>query len=293
MKNNETPTRGIKNCRDSRLFMGCSPLQLMCNLTGNRPQSATFHTATVVANFEKKPTMWLFKSEIKISENFGAKYIDSLIELIETHFEIELVNKKIVEPELIFIDYKIDKKNISFMSEGMVGTSIIGRRRDVKTIITLLENEYSKFLESGVNQERIIKSYEVIKKVRQNLNYKDVKEIKSILKDAVQIIYSQINVDFKSLFGQELILNDSQIYVDDETYRQSATGLILDLSLSDCNNFKIHVECLIDQAKILIKIKNKNEVSDYKEIVNRIEQVQNAEGLSELKEIKTGYNTLV
>ncbi len=38
-------TRGIKNCRDSRLFMGCSPLQLLCNLTGNRPQSATFHTA--------------------------------------------------------------------------------------------------------------------------------------------------------------------------------------------------------------------------------------------------------
>jgi hypothetical protein len=38
-------TRGIKNCRDSRLFKGFSPLQLLCNLTGNRPQSATFHTA--------------------------------------------------------------------------------------------------------------------------------------------------------------------------------------------------------------------------------------------------------
>ena len=40
-------TRGIKNCRDSRLLKGCSPLQLLCNLTGNRPLSATFHTATV------------------------------------------------------------------------------------------------------------------------------------------------------------------------------------------------------------------------------------------------------
>ena len=38
-------TRGIKNCRDSRLFKGCSPLQLLCNWIGNRPQSATFHTA--------------------------------------------------------------------------------------------------------------------------------------------------------------------------------------------------------------------------------------------------------
>lgn len=38
-------TRGIKNCRDSWLFKGCSPLKLLCNLTGHRPQSATFHTA--------------------------------------------------------------------------------------------------------------------------------------------------------------------------------------------------------------------------------------------------------
>ncbi len=30
-------TRGIKNCRDSRLFKGCSPLQLLRNLTGNHP----------------------------------------------------------------------------------------------------------------------------------------------------------------------------------------------------------------------------------------------------------------
>ena len=41
----QRPSRGIKNCRDSRLLKGCIPLQLLCNLTGNRPQSATFHTA--------------------------------------------------------------------------------------------------------------------------------------------------------------------------------------------------------------------------------------------------------
>ncbi len=53
-KKAERITRGIKNCRGSRLFKGCSPLQLLCNLTGNRPQSATFHTATVVCNFAKR-----------------------------------------------------------------------------------------------------------------------------------------------------------------------------------------------------------------------------------------------
>jgi len=44
-KKEQHTTRGIKNCRDSRLFKGFSQLQLLCNLTGNRPQSATFHTA--------------------------------------------------------------------------------------------------------------------------------------------------------------------------------------------------------------------------------------------------------
>ena len=39
------PTRSIKNCRDSRLFKGFSPIQLLYNRTENRPHSATFHTA--------------------------------------------------------------------------------------------------------------------------------------------------------------------------------------------------------------------------------------------------------
>ena len=48
------PTRGIKNCRFNRFFKDCSPLQLLCNLIGNRPQSATFHTANVTINFKKE-----------------------------------------------------------------------------------------------------------------------------------------------------------------------------------------------------------------------------------------------
>jgi len=36
-------TRVIKNCLDSKKFKSCSPLQYSYNLTGTRPQSATFH----------------------------------------------------------------------------------------------------------------------------------------------------------------------------------------------------------------------------------------------------------
>ncbi len=52
MNKAQLPTRGIKNCRDSRLFKGCSPLQLLCNLTGNCTQSATFHTANRYKTFK-------------------------------------------------------------------------------------------------------------------------------------------------------------------------------------------------------------------------------------------------
>jgi len=53
MKNGQHTTSGIKNCRDSRLFKGCCPLKPLCNLIGNRPQSATFHTANRCAACKK------------------------------------------------------------------------------------------------------------------------------------------------------------------------------------------------------------------------------------------------
>lgn len=47
LKNNKLrcTTRYIQNGRYSSKFKGCSPLQLMFNLIGNRPQTATGHTA--------------------------------------------------------------------------------------------------------------------------------------------------------------------------------------------------------------------------------------------------------
>jgi hypothetical protein len=44
----------IQNRRDSSKINGCSPLQLLCSLTGNRPQSATFNTATVASNLKRQ-----------------------------------------------------------------------------------------------------------------------------------------------------------------------------------------------------------------------------------------------
>jgi len=60
-------TRGIKNCRICGKFKGCSPHQLSCRLTGNRPQSATFHTPSRCASFEKTHSQTI--SELRLNEH--------------------------------------------------------------------------------------------------------------------------------------------------------------------------------------------------------------------------------
>lgn len=131
-------------------------------------------------------------------------------------------------------------------------------------------------------------SYEILKNVSEGLyiNLENEKDIEIRLGDAVQKIHSRISEDFNSLFGKDLKLESFQIYVDDETYRQSATGLILNETILDDKTFKIKIECLIDQGRIWIKVRERKENSNFNNISNRIEKVKNQEGLSELSEIK-------
>ncbi len=131
-------------------------------------------------------------------------------------------------------------------------------------------------------------SYETIKNISSSLyiNLKNKLDIQNRLENAVYEIHSQISQDFKGLFGHELDLKEFQIHVDDATYRQSATGLILNETILGNEEFEIKVECLIDQGKIWIKIKDGKEIPDLNLIVKRIENAQNFEGLTELKEIK-------
>ena len=133
-----------------------------------------------------------------------------------------------------------------------------------------------------------MKSYETINSISASLyiNLKNESDIQNRLSDTVQEIHSQISQDFKDLFGYELSLKDFHIHVDDENYRQSATGLILHTTILGNEKFKIRVECLIDHGKIWLKVIDGKELSDFRQIVKRIERVQNIEGLTELKEIK-------
>ncbi len=133
-----------------------------------------------------------------------------------------------------------------------------------------------------------MKSYEILGNIRKSLylNIIDEADLKNRLQDAIPEIHMQISNDFNELFGYELNLTDYHIYLDDVTYRQCATGLILNESINNQREFKIRVECLVDHNRIWIQINAGKEISDFKEIVKRIEKVMNSEGLSELIEIK-------
>ena len=133
-----------------------------------------------------------------------------------------------------------------------------------------------------------MKSYEIINEVSSKLyiNVKNEEEVVNRLENSIDKIHSQFSDDFKALFGYELNLEDFYIHFDDEAYRQSATVLILNMSVINHSDFKIRVELLIDHQRIWIKITNGKQISDFIEIVSKIENVQNSEGLSELKEIK-------
>ncbi len=128
-----------------------------------------------------------------------------------------------------------------------------------------------------------MKSYDTIKELSNKLTECIDSDIKLRLEKYMNMIHSQISNDFKTIFGRELKLNGFHIYVADDTYRQSATGIILNETISDHQDLTIRVECLIDHGRIWLSIKEKSKNPDLKEIIDRIETNYNSEGLAEMK----------
>ena len=89
-----------------------------------------------------------FKKQIKISENFGTDYIETVIQFLRSYFPISFEGTKEVEMDLVYFDCTIDGSKISFISEGMSGTSILGKSRVVKNIIRIVREENPALFES-------------------------------------------------------------------------------------------------------------------------------------------------
>lgn len=80
------------------------------------------------------------KKQIKLSKKFGDDYVEKVIEFLELYFTVSFDGVNEVEMDLIYFNYIIDGKKITFISEGMVGTFIIGNSSLIKRIIRIIEN---------------------------------------------------------------------------------------------------------------------------------------------------------
>ena len=135
------------------------------------------------------------------------------------------------------------------------------------------------------SSDKKMKTYTLIKKISRQLNSYSRDEIKLHLGNNINRIQESITQDFQHLFGTKLQLIDYLVYANDETYRQSATGIILIESLDDYKNFEIRIELLIDHERIFLKITKDSTDPSLRKISKRIRQVMDIEGLSELKKI--------
>lgn len=91
--------------------------------------------------------------------------------------------------------------------------------------------------------------------------------------------------DFDKILFEKKKISRIKIEYDNPEYRQSATGIIYILNFTDDENFKIHIEVLIDFQRILICTKGIPERETLKELNKKIVVKYNHEAKTELKEL--------
>ncbi len=88
-----------------------------------------------------------FKKEVKISKNFGEEYIENVISFLIPEFTITFKSTNVIETDLIFYDYIIDGNKITFLSETMVGTSILGKKKIIDKIKKKMKEDNTGFFD--------------------------------------------------------------------------------------------------------------------------------------------------
>ncbi len=134
-----------------------------------------------------------------------------------------------------------------------------------------------------------MKSYKQLRaiseEIDENCSLGDSHETKELLQKRVSVLFESFSNDFNLIFGQELVLKQYHLFVDDDTYRQGATGCILETFIEGNKDSIVRTECLIHQNRIWIKIKGLTNDKEVNAIMNILEKQSNHNGV-ELKEIK-------
>ncbi|MCB0535503.1 MAG: hypothetical protein KDD14_25080 [Saprospiraceae bacterium] len=82
-----------------------------------------------------------FSRQLKVSKKFGPDYIETVIEFLNSYYTIVFEGKREIDMDLVYFNYNFDGKKISFISEGMVGTSIYGKSDVVKNIVSKVKED--------------------------------------------------------------------------------------------------------------------------------------------------------
>lgn len=91
--------------------------------------------------------------------------------------------------------------------------------------------------------------------------------------------------DFDNILNEPKEISLVEIEYENPNYRQSATGFIYKLYFLNEDNFKIHIEILIDFQRILISAKGNPKNSVLKKLDSKINSTKNYECNIDLKEI--------
>lgn len=79
-----------------------------------------------------------FKRQIKISDDFGFEFISKLFTTLNKE-GVFLEKEEEITPEMIYYHFFIEGKRVSFFSEGQIGTFIIGNKKRIDKVISILK----------------------------------------------------------------------------------------------------------------------------------------------------------
>ena len=72
--------------------------------------------------------LFTWKRELRVSDEFGVEFIDLWKSFLIKHFHATLIKQEDVDFDMIRLDFEIQSEVISILSEGMSGTSLIGKK---------------------------------------------------------------------------------------------------------------------------------------------------------------------
>ncbi|WP_209300293.1 hypothetical protein, partial [Flavobacterium psychrophilum] len=135
-------------------------------------------------------------------------------------------------------------------------------------------------MRSYIALEEIKKEYQ--KDYIQDFEYE--KAIK-ILSENFDKISQALESDFKIITGNELVIYDSKVYLDDEDFRQGATAYFFRGKFAEDENYLINIECLLDFDKIGIKNQTEPKIEALQKLNQAILSKSNSEGFAELRNL--------